>query len=384
VALALGFAAQAVICFAIPRFVGTGIAPLFILIFAVSILSQITNPALKVAVAVVASAAELATVTVLLGLASGIGTATGSALLAPVLIKHWDIRTVMYVAGAFFILAAYRVIGTDVDRRPRRVQTGRIRRLAGFREVGAWMLANRAVSTMILVGAAVTVLSRVFDSLQPIYVRSVIGADPANAIYIFAPGAIGALIGQLLAPIFIRWPGERWLANISLALFGIAMILFGLIDQVASTFAPYSPLHLLSHLGLHPGERVMAAGMIAILVEFGSGAATVAVQTYINRRVPISVQGSTFGAQSFLANGLGFAGTLTVGGLATVFGTRAIFLLVPSLLVIGLVVLIRSLYRMADEPIPSPREALATLWDEPKPGETTSGASMIPDEPFAQ
>ena len=128
----------------------------------------------------------------------------------------------------------------------------------------------------------------------------------------------------------------------------------------------------------------MAAGMIAILVEFSSGAATVAVQTYINRRVPISVQGSTFGAQSFLANGLGFAGTLTVGGLATVFGTRAIFLLVPSLLVIGLVVLIRSLYRMADEPIPTPREALATLWDEPKPGETTSGASMIPDEPFAQ
>ena len=36
-----------------------------------------------------------------------------------------------------------------------------------------------------------------------------------------------------MAPIFIRWPGERWLANISLALFGIAMILFGLIDQVA-------------------------------------------------------------------------------------------------------------------------------------------------------
>jgi MFS family permease len=207
-------------------------------------------------------------------------------------------------------------------------------------------------------------------------VRSTLGADPADAIYIFAPGAIGALIGQLLAPLFIRWPGERVLAVISLALFSLAMVMFGLISQIATVLAPYSPLHFLERFGFEPGERVMAAGMIAILVEFGSASASVAVQTYINRRVPIDVQGTTFGAQSFISNGLGFAGTLTVGALATVFGTRIIFLLLPSLLAIGLVLLIRSSYRVSDEPVPTPREALASLWEEPADPALRSSARM--------
>src|SRR6476469_2206336 len=86
VALGLSCAAPAALCFGSPRSLGAGIGALFLLIFAVSILPQITSPALKVAVALVATAAELATVTVLLGFAGGIGTAIGSAILAPMLI----------------------------------------------------------------------------------------------------------------------------------------------------------------------------------------------------------------------------------------------------------------------------------------------------------
>src|SRR6476620_3951596 len=93
VALGLSYAAQAALCFVVPRYLGTGVGALLLLIFAVSILTQITSPALKVAVALVATAAELATVTVLLGFAGGIGTAIGSAILAPVLIKQWGSRS---------------------------------------------------------------------------------------------------------------------------------------------------------------------------------------------------------------------------------------------------------------------------------------------------
>jgi MFS family permease len=193
----------------------------------------------------------------------------------------------------------------------------------------------------------------------------VLHADPANAIYIFAPGAIGALIGQLTAPLFIRWPGERRLAGIALVIFSAAMILYGLITVVADTIAPWSPLRILSVVGIHLSNLILAAGMIAILVEFAQAGAATSVQTYVNRRVPLGVQGSTFGVQGVLTNGLGFTGTLAVGALATAFGTRAIFILVPPLLTLTLIWLIRASYRRSDEPVPTARQALAELWTEP-------------------
>jgi hypothetical protein len=52
--------------------------------------------------------------------------------------------------------------------------------------------------------------------------------------------------------------------------------------------------------------------------------------------------------------------------LATVFGTRVIFLLVPPLLAAALIWVIRMAYRRRDEPVPTRREALATLWSEPR------------------
>ena len=377
VALGLSYAAQAALCFVIPRYLGTGIGALFLLIFAVSILTQITSPALKVAVALVATAAELATVTVLLGFAGGIGTAIGSAILAPMLIKQWGITIAAYAAGVLFLFASIRALRIPEERRRTAKTEAERPRIGGFREAGAWMLAHQAVATMILVGAAVTVLSRIFDSLQPIYVRSVLGADPTYAIYIFAPGAIGALIGQLSSPILIRWPGERVLAVISLAVFSGAMVLFGLINVVASALARFSPLRLLSVVDIHLSDQILAAGMIAILVEFAQAGAATSVQTYVNRRVPLDVQGTTFGVQAFVTNAIGFTGTLAVGALATVFGTRAIFLLVPPLLAATLIWLIRLSFRSRDEPVPTPRQALATLWNEQQdtnssdaPGET--------------
>jgi MFS family permease len=365
IALGLSYALQAALCFLVPHFLGTGIAPLFLLIFTVSILTQITSPAVKVAVAVVATTAELATVTVLLGFAGGIGTAIGSAALAPLLIKQWGIRIAMYAAGVLFLFASIRAVRIPERRKKAAAVEAARPRIGSFKAAAGWMLEHRTVATMILVGAAVTILSRIFDSLQPIYVRNVLKADPANAIYIFAPGAIGALIGQLASPLFIRWPGERRLASISLVIFGAAMILYGLITVVADTIAPWSPLRILSVFGIHLNHLILAAGMISILVEFAQAGAATSVQTYVNRRVPLGVQGSTFGVQGFLTNGLGLTGTLVVGALATAFGTRAIFILVPPLLASTLIWLIRTSYRRSDEPVPTPRQALAELWSEP-------------------
>ena len=381
IVLGLCYAAQAALCFIVPTYIGTDIAPLFLLVFAVSILTQITNPAIKVAARLVASAREVSLMTVLLNSVAGIGSAIGTALLAPVLVKVWDIDVVIYAAGVLLGLASIRAFRIPQGKRPSRPsheeRAADRPSLLHFRTTAVWIMTNRAVATMILAGAAVDVLSDVFDSLQPVYVRNVLESDPANSIYIFAPGAIGAVLGTVAGIVLVRWPGERWLTIFSLALFSVAMFLFGLITVVAPVIAPFSPLRLLELFDVYPGELILAAGMIAILVEFGTAGATAAVQTYIQRRVPVAEQGATFGVQTYLGNGLSVAGTLTVGALATIFGTRLIFLATPVLVAAGITMLIRASFRVVDTPAPEPRTALALLWygdDDDAELDSASGA----------
>jgi MFS family permease len=372
-ALAASYGAQAALCIVIPTFVGTDLLPILLLIFSVGILSQITTPAIKAAVAIVASAPEVATVTVLLGVASGVGTAIGSAILAPILIKLWDIRIVAYTAAFIFCLAASRALKLPGDpgsaAAVRRQQKGSAApRTFGARSMAEWLFAHQAVATMLLSGAIVTTLGDVVDTLQPVYVRTVLDTDPANTVYVFAPGAIGWGVGSLVAPRLVQRSGERWLVSLALVAFAAGMILFGLIDLVQGVLAPLSPLRLLSIFGIELSDGILAAGVIAILIQFSATCATVAVQTYVNRRVPLVGQGTTFGMQTTLAKALSIVATLSLGALATAFGVRLAFFLAPALVLAAAVSLIWGSYRARGDPAPPTwGNVFASYWDDVMP-----------------
>jgi MFS family permease len=292
----------------------------------------------------------------------------GSAILAPVLVKSASIDALCFVAGALFLFAAIRAVRLPAGKhaeasRPRERSGGF--KLPSLGRFLAWMTNHMAVATMILVAAAVQALSSVFDTLQPIFVRDVLEADPANAVYIFLPGAVGAVIGTFTAPHLARKFGLRGLAVASLLMFAAAMMMFGLINIVAPVLGPLNPLRFVDRFG-ELGEELLAAGMIAILVKFATAATSIAVQTYINQRTPVEAQGSAFGMQAFISNAFGLTGTLTVGVLATVFGSRFVFLVAPLLVAVALVVLIQASFRMAKREVPSSRDAIATLFDESK------------------
>ncbi len=367
-ALGLGYAFQAVLCVAVPTYLGTGLPALLALVFTVRLLTQIVSPAVKTAVSVVATAPELATLTTFLILAGGIGSGVGSGVLAPLLVKLFDIRILFYAIGLILALASIRAFALPLGHGPgvSEEASASERPVApGLWSMTGWILDNPAVSTIILSGAIVAVMADVSDTLQPVYVRSVLGTDPANTIYVFAPGAIGSLLGTVLAPFLIRWPGERWLAALSVIAFAVAMAMFGLIEQVTPWLAPLNPLRLLNEGAMGLEEPILAAGMIAVPAKFGAAAAAVSVQTYVNTRVPIAGQGTTFGIQATLQSGLGIVGTLGLGALADALGTRFVYLVAPALVTAGVIWLIRTSYRAGNEPAPSRRATLASLWKEP-------------------
>ncbi len=90
VALAGIYNLQALFCFLVPFFAGTDLWAIFALILAVNILGQVSGPTESAVLPLVANEEQLASATSLVHLGSSAGTAFGTALLAPVLVRVFD------------------------------------------------------------------------------------------------------------------------------------------------------------------------------------------------------------------------------------------------------------------------------------------------------
>ena len=101
--------------------------------------------------------------------------------------------------------------------------------------------------------------------------------------------------------------------------------------------------------------------MISILTAIGSTGAGAAVQTYVNRYVILARQASTFGMQEVLDNALTLFAVLVLGVLATVLGSKLVFIIAPPLIVGIVIWLIRVCFRVSEQDPPEARAILRAL-----------------------
>jgi predicted MFS family arabinose efflux permease len=381
-AMVTAYVLQAAACFIVPTVWGTTVPSLIFLIFLVAMLGQICTPAVKAATALVATAAQVAVVAAVVSVAGGLGSAMGAAFLAPILINVGTMRTLAYVAGVVMLVGAVRTLklpheaGAASPRDAVRAVDWKAA-IPSRQRTAEWLLANRRIAAMILIGSMVVALFDGMNTLMPVYVRDVLGADPTFTVYIMAPGGIGFLVGSALGPWLMDRKGERTLAISALMILVLSFVLFGLIDLVAPLLAPFSPLRLLGAFGIALTPPMQAAGMIAILTAFGSTATGAAVQTYINRNVILARQAATFGMQEVLDNALILFAVLALGMIATVFGSRVVFVAAPILVVAIVVGLIQMSFRLTDRDTPEARRIVQALFDtsEERLGADTTGGA---------
>lgn len=354
--LAIGFVVQALLCLVLPVVFGTEIAPMLVLIFLTSALTQVISPGLKSIVAVVSTPAEVATTGALVNVLGSIGSAIGSSFIAPLLIKYFGYNAVLATAGTLFLIGAIRIYKlprkeqeesrslrqsiSAVNWKPRALSLG---------YNAEWIMAHRPVASMLLVGILCAALFEGLNSLLPVYVREVLNEDPANSIYIFAPAGIGYLIGAVGGPRLIHRFGERRLAVISLIFMVVGAFLLGMIDLVAPFFARFSPLRILELFGMQFSDLVLAAGVIVIPANFGSTAASQTVQVYINRHVPVVEQGGIFGLQQVQQNAFNLASVFLLGVVATITGPEYVFFVAPLVVGAAVLMMVRYSFRRAGQ-----------------------------------
>lgn len=363
VALATAYNLQALLCFVGPALFGTDLAALAFLVLAVNVLAQVSSPSESSVLPLVATEAELASAVSLVNLASAGGAGFGTALLAPLLVRAFGVETLFYVAGGMLLLAASRVFDLPTAEKRRRVirAVSKVR----LRYVFAWLFRQPALNTMLFVGVVAATANTVLQTLAPRYVQSVLGADAADTVYIFAPSAVGLVAALVVAPYIMTLLGERRATLVGFATVALALTLLGAIDSASAVFDPINPLRALGRIGIDLSVPLRTAALLAIPTGFGVALAATCVQTYINRRVPVRYQGRTFALQGSIKSGASIAALLSLGGVASAIGVEKVLLVSPALLFLLALALVMTSIRFAGIAPVMGLRVLRTFWDEP-------------------
>jgi len=363
-ALAGAYTLQSLLCFLLPAALGTDLPVVLALIFAVNALGQVSGPTESSVLPLVATEEELASGASMVNLAATAGTAFGTALLAPVLVRAVGVDAVFYVSGVMLLAAASRVFDLPVGEAHRRLQLPPLR--TRFRAALRWLARHPAVATMIFLSVLAGTVNIVLQTLAPRYVEAVLDADAADTAYVFAPSAVGIVIGLVSAPRVMRFRGERIAAIFGLLVAAASLFLLGTVGDVGSIIDPVNPMHFTEVLGISLSEKLRTAGLLALPLAFGVSLTATSVQTYINRRVPLSYQGRTFAIQGTLRNGAAIIPLLTMGALASEFGAEKVLLVSPLLLLAVGYGLVRLSYRFAGVAPPPQQGVMASYWEEPE------------------
>jgi MFS family permease len=313
----------------------------------------------------VANERQLASATSLMGMASSVGTAAGTAFLAPILLKLIGVRAVFYVAGFLLILAASRVLHVYSQRD---VKQPRVRLQSGTRErVYGWLFSHTNVATMVGATILVSVLDVTMTTLAPIYVQDVLDRDAAETVYITAPAGLAMALSLLLLPPVVRLLGERVTAAIGFALAVVALVLLGFVeyaDALPRFIDPLNPVNLLNRLGFDIGWKLRTAMFLCFPFGLGNGLTSNAVSVYINRRVPFGFQSRTFASATVLSSIVAIPLVLTLSAIATAIGVSIVLILTP-LSMYGLLLFLLAIERRYSGGAETPATMVTkTFWEE--------------------
>lgn len=267
--------------------------------------------------------------------------AVGIIAIAPFLLKLSDPRYLFALCAALFLTSALLVLQIHVrELRGHLAQAGRhpdgIRAtlLRGLRVAMDDTILFRVTAADVMVGIGLSALIVV----APIYLNRILNTASENTVFIFAPAAVGVLIGLRAAPFLGRFLGLRWVAVYGLALFALCIASFGFLGDIhwllVDTF----------HLPIDQIARALRIPPLALLVMFfsipagfASSIVGVASRTITLQRTPLQFRGQVIATQSLVQNLGALVPTMLAGIAADQIGVERVAIIIAVLIMGGMV-----------------------------------------------
>ena len=211
------------------------LAGIFATTLAIWLIHQFYAPAESSTLASIVPQNRLVNGQALSNLALVIAQAVGVIAIAPVILKTSDPRYLFAVCAALFLTAAGLVLQIHIgelrgqlaqmSRHPDGIKATLLR---GLRVTTGDSVLFRVTAADVMVGIGLSALVVV----APIYLKRILNTASENTVFVFAPAAIGVLIGLRAAPGLGKYFGLRWVAVYGLALFALSIAAFGFLGDI--------------------------------------------------------------------------------------------------------------------------------------------------------
>lgn len=274
----------------------------------------------------------------LFNLALTISQGVGLIILAPILLRTGGAQLVFVLAGGLWLIAGALSmllpsisVEDAIQRRPRR------RNL--LESLGAgWQFVKHDRPTLeaILDDVLVSVGMSSLVVIIPFYLENVLGTSKTNTVFVFAPAALGLVIGLRLATVLAQLIGERLSASLSLAGFALCILSLGFVEQTFAflTMSLRLPLDSIADMLSIP-RLIILAMLISIPAGICSSVVNVAARSILLRRTPAYVRGQVIATQSLIGNILGLVPTLLAGIATDLFGVLPVAVGIAVILLIA-------------------------------------------------
>jgi hypothetical protein len=221
-------------------------------------------------------------------------------------------------------------IGHEGDEEAESALPGRDELRGAVSEFWKALGALRADPVSYLAMAHITTSSTLvllFAILVPRYMQAILDIAPDNAVAIFAPVGVGALVGLRAVPLIVARLGKP--RTVALGLFGLAVTL-GALGFVQLIGAGLERTEQFNPFGPEPyfGLTILMLLTMAFAGPMGFAYALLnaPAQTLLHERIPVEMRGRVFASQMVLANGISLLPLVVAGQAADLYGVSAVVL----------------------------------------------------------
>jgi MFS family permease len=278
-------------------------------------------------------------------LGGAIGQVLGVLILAPLFLKTvgadslFTVVAMLYVVSAALLLAVPNLGFRELSEAQRHSVHATFRGVrTEFAEGWQTLRRDRTayMGMMLLVLGSTSLLVTV--ALAPRFANKVLGISTENAVYVFAPAAVGIVLGLRLVDWLTHQVSKSWVVTAGFVMVVLSMVAMAMVPQSARLLENQNPLGLFS-----PGPfgttaaRVMVTLVFAGLAGFAYSVINVGGRSLLNERVPVPMQGRVFAAQIVLSSLASIVPLLLAGALADWWGVSQVLIVMAiALLAISL------------------------------------------------
>ena len=326
--------------------VASSTASLYVVAVLLAIFTQFASSAEGAILPAIVKRTELARANAIGHAVGGVAQILGFAVLTPVVLRVFESADVLFgIAAVLFVIAAIQVVMIG------RVHSAADSEVGGTGERGGpwWKVGWLAIrADPVVLGAAIelTLISMaliILGGLIPTYIRDVLDLPLEVGALVLTPVAIGVVFGLRVAGFLARRVPHSLLSSTGFVVFVALLLAIAFVNEEASFLSGYGALSWLEDvdIGSFDGGGVLAMALVLPL-GFAYALVSVAAQTVLHDRVPLSLQGRVIATQGAMAALAASLPVLAAGALGDWLGVQPVMAMLACAIGVAAVLNLRS------------------------------------------